>query len=238
MAHKGAKRGPSREHKTREWILAEVARYDRRGYSVAQIAEIMCVSPGQVRYDLKEVKKEYLDRAMDERKVAVQAMLDGYREIRAVAWEAYDRSTRNAKKRTEEWAPKISPKQGGADKGLKKPAPGSAEHTLIKFKEIIQVHGRLPANEYLQTVMQTYKAERELLGLDEPDKLITGTINLWDLFKKVKEGDTTDEVEDQIREAGRIQDRAAAEPDLLDELATPRTPRVRVPSSQENHAED
>jgi hypothetical protein len=81
-------------------------------------------------------------------------------KIREEAWEAYERSKQDTDKSVEEFVPCPSDD---------KPAPkkGSREGSLLRISIVKTREGRLPANEYLSTIMKTLEAERQLLGLDE-----------------------------------------------------------------------
>jgi hypothetical protein len=162
IERQGLSAGPGR-HRTktqREADAAEVERLDRRGYSQREIASRVGVAPSQVCYDLKLLRKRYQDTQLAERSAAVAEKLEQYREVRREAWEAWDRSKDNKEKEIKE---KISNLAQQAE-------PGTGE----KLKAVITTEGRLPGNEYLRTIVQTFQDERELLGLDAPKKLEHG----------------------------------------------------------------
>lgn len=150
-------------------ILQLVAKLDRRGWSQFQIRDEVerqfgtSFAQPMVSRWLKEIREEYRKTIMAERREAVAAKVEQYRDIRREAWLAWERSGEDAKKLVEEYS--TSSESVGVDDSV-------TSEELIK--RIITKEGRLPENAYLNTIMKTLEAERELLGLDEPkDKLVT-----------------------------------------------------------------
>ena len=150
-------------------ILQLVAKLDRRGWTQFQIRDEVerqfgtSFAQPMVSRWLKEIREEYRKTMMAERREAVAAKVEQYREIRREAWLAWDRSGEDTQKLVEEYG--MSSEAVGVDDSV-------TSEQLIK--RIITREGRLPENAYLATIVKTLEAERELLGLDEPkDKLVT-----------------------------------------------------------------
>lgn len=150
-------------------VLQLVAKLDRRGWSQFQIRDEIAkqlglsVSQPMVSRWIGEIKESYRQTILAERREAVEAKIEQYKEIRREAWLAYDRSMNDHEKLVEEYG--VSSEAAGMDDFV-------TSEQLVK--RIITKEGRLPENAYLTTIMKTLEAERELLGLDETkDKTIT-----------------------------------------------------------------
>jgi hypothetical protein len=147
----------------REQVLDALALWDRQGYTQQQMGSVkmperfgFTLSVGQVSKNLAIVKRRYANAAMASRQEKVNEQLAALRDVRREAWEAYHLSMVDAVKVTEEWETETTEVEGGD--------LASSERVV---KRIVAREGRLPANQYLATIMGTHKAERELLGLDE-----------------------------------------------------------------------
>lgn len=152
--------GPKRTPEQRELDLARMVKLLRRGLSKTQIAEQLGVSRGQIVYDWKQVlARLQADRDKDA-KATVAAKLEEYREVKAEAWAAWERSKEDKERRTAETVTETS---GGGE------PPGQSRTKAVK-----QIEGRLPDHDYLNTVLKCLEAERELEGLDPPKKLRLG----------------------------------------------------------------
>lgn len=145
---------------SREAYLQRIAKLDRRGYSQFEIAEEVGVSQPLVSKDLKLIRTRYVEDQKKAREEYVAEKLSMYAEIRKEAWAAYDRSKKVAVKEVEEF---ITTNEENVD--------GSYTSSEVRIKRIKTREGRLPANQYLTTIIQTLEAERELLGLDAPKKV-------------------------------------------------------------------
>lgn len=169
-------------------VLAEIARYDRRGYTQHRIVEairpLVKLSQPTVCVLLKEVRLEYRNRAVEDRAEKVNEILQSIRDVRSEAWDAYEKSRLNGVTRRRENVRPFEPKKGAKNSKNSTGKKGeSVEQTLVLLKEVVTTEGRLPANVYLQTVLETLKAERELLGLDAPKQLDIKqetTLSVWD----------------------------------------------------------
>lgn len=150
-------------------ILQLVAKLDRRGWTQFQIRDEVerqfgtSFAQPMVSRWLKEIRQQYRETMISERREAVAAKVEEYREIRREAWLAWERSGEDAEKLVEEYGVVSEP--AGFDDSVT---------SEVLIKRIITREGRLPDNAYLATIVKTLEAERELLGLDEPkDKLVT-----------------------------------------------------------------
>lgn len=148
----------------RSQVRALIAKMDRRGFGQFDIQDALLkegfdLSQPMISVYLKKIREDYKRQEVEDRAAKVRAKLEEYRDIRREAWLAYDRSQKDTFKEQSEYA--IS-----EDEGLE----GSEQ----RIKRIVTIEGRLPENAYLTTIMNTLKAERELLGLDETkDRTIT-----------------------------------------------------------------
>lgn len=195
--------GPKFTPSEREAVLNEVARLDRWGYSQEQIGKKLAeagfatVTGGMVCNYLKEIRERYRNAAMVERHEAVLEKLALLREIRREALEAWERSKEDARRRVEKKVPPLSidtsdlgkdaeakrgktkGKKGKKPKLVQRPVSPEEEREMLISEIVDTIEGRLPANQYLATVLDTIKSERELLGLDMPTKsTIMGTIGV------------------------------------------------------------
>ena len=195
------KAGPKRKSKwEREQALAETARLSRMGYTQWQIAEKLGVSGPQVHYDQQIIKKRYAETQLGSRAELVNEKLSQLEDVCKEAAEAYEQSKLPAKKVVEERAPEwdcpVCDGEGWVIK-RRKAKPTDIEGDGLRILEGVQfveedklcfkcegrgVRGgvikvteqteeRLPANEYLTTILNTVKQGRELLGLDAPKKV-------------------------------------------------------------------
>ena len=165
---KGKKRGPKRSPTQREGDLELVAKLDRRGWSQIEIANYIGISQQQVSFDLKLVRERYREATLDEMASRVEEKRRQYREVRREAWEAWERSKLESKKTSTE-SIQVPPK---GEKQGKRGGKGETSTTpILRPTRVTEtVEAKLPANEYLRTVLECLKAERELDGLDPERK--------------------------------------------------------------------
>lgn len=164
----------------REKALEETERLHLRGWSQNKIAKKLGVSQPQVCQDIKTIRERYKQEQMEHRAVYVREKINQLRVVMDEAWEAWERSKRDALKKVEEEG---TTGEGGYSKTRKEKARKD------------------PANEYLKTIVECLKQERELLGLDEPTK-VDANLNVinWDAL--AKEVDTApDVIEVKLKEA-------------------------------------
>ena len=127
-----------------------------RGWTLRQIAENVGVTLQQIDYDLRVARNEQIKRMHVSAESLIAEKVAAYENIRMTAWAAYDASVSNLERETEEYALQTDEQTMMASE--------------VRIKRIVMREGRLPANVYLSTIMQTLQAERELLGLDQPTK--------------------------------------------------------------------
>lgn len=163
MAGKKGFGGPKcRTETEREAVMALVAKLDRRGWSQFQIRDEvekafgLRFSQPSISNMLKELRERYRQHQIHERREAVHLKIEQYAEIRREAWLAYEKSMEDEHGEVEEFADDVE------DVGM-----GDRITSERRIKRIVSRKGRLPANQYLTTIMQTLQAERDLLGLDE-----------------------------------------------------------------------
>lgn len=151
----------------------QVEKLLRRGIPQVQIAKEVGVSPGQISLDCRAIRERWEEEYKLERRNMLMEKLAANEEIRAEAWAAWERSKEDAVKNVEEKIPIPEDENNGDEERTKRPRKRrmTAEESLIKIKEILTREGRLPANAYLATIMETHKADRELLGLDAAQKV-------------------------------------------------------------------
>lgn len=189
----------------KEEVLTEVARLDRMGYQQRDIAEAVGVTQTTVHRYLKVIRDRYVEEQVTDRKALVARKLAEYRDLRLEAWKAYERSKQDAERESEEWGLRSVKKDSDVDKdgeevqsasarnrgtkrgesgsSAKKISPGKSIPQLIKVKATKMRQGRLPGVEYLRLIADTYKAEREMLGLDEAIKLdVKAQVLDWKVF--------------------------------------------------------
>jgi predicted transcriptional regulator len=123
----------------------------------AEIAEALGVSQPMISYDLKIVRRRYIESQIANRAEQVALKLEQYHEVRSEAWAAWERSKADAGNVVEKFADSL----------------GKGEQ---RIKRIVVREGRLPDNAYLTTIMKTLEAERHLLGLDEQAKGVTADV--------------------------------------------------------------
>jgi hypothetical protein len=177
----------------KEEVKMLVARYDRRGFNLRQIADILRADHGYdfsrttVCAKLQEGRAEYKEEMVGDRAALVAQKLAEYRELRREAWTAWERSKEDAERVTEEHAPTLlpgdeegKPRKGKRGRFASATDPGTVEETLRRIKRIEVREGRLPANQYLNAILATLDAERELLGLDAPREIkgLVGHVHL------------------------------------------------------------
>lgn len=204
-----------------EEVRATVAQMDRRGYSQYAIAEKLDLSQPTISYYLSEIREEYRTRQRKSVDELLHEKLEQYKEIRLVAWEAYDLSQKDKEKEEVETAPVVILASTGKDKkGLD---PADAFESAERIKRIVTREGRLPADGYLTIIMKTLEAERKLLGIDEelpPQNSNNLTVINWDtlhqrppqrdpLKEKLKE---LDDRSNQVPEAQIITSQSIPEP--------------------------
>jgi hypothetical protein len=165
-------------------IDAEIAKLDGRGWSQWDIAQSVGMSQPMVSMRLKRMREAYNRKEAKEINGTRNQQLDQLRDVRREAWLAWNRSMSDAERQ---------------EFGPLKDLEGNLLGDEVLLKRVVE--GRLPENAYLNTVMSTLKAERELLGLDAEKKNNAVT---WDQVALIASG---------VREA--IKRVLGSHPDLL-----------------------
>jgi hypothetical protein len=161
----------------------EIMRLMRRGWTQDMIAEQLGIAQETVSKDYRMILKEWHAQRTEMVEEEVTAKLAEYLEIRTEAWAAWERS-------------KID-----AEKVVNADGPGYSTETKTR-------EGRIPANEYLRTVLNCLQAERELLGLDAVKEVkvqgryVTAQLNWADLAQQVPDtGPVPDLIEQSVQRA-------------------------------------
>jgi hypothetical protein len=143
----------TRNRTEREHQLAEVATLHEQGLTQVKIAKAVGVSQPQVAYDLRIIQTRYRATQVDKVDGRVAKIREQYREVRREAWLAWERSKEDAGMVVEDFA-------------NAKGSYASREGIERRIRRVVTRAGRLPANQYLLTILAALKAERELDGLD------------------------------------------------------------------------
>lgn len=152
-------------------IRSLVANFDRLGYGMTEIAVLLRerhgyeMTPQMVAGYRKQVWAAYAKREEECRAAQVAEKREQYRMIRKLAWEAWDRSQEDGTRVVEETERVLVPVGGD---------PSGALESAERVRRIITCEGRLPDNAYLKTILDTLRAEREMMGLDA-EKVGAGT---------------------------------------------------------------
>ena len=179
--------------------MEQIARLEGMGYTQSEIAEKMNLSQPMVHMYRKKIQREYNDSIPDMRSGMVHEKLRQYRHVRKEAWEAWEKSKTDTAKRTvEKEYGKGKSKDG--DEPTVEDAGGMLSVTRIK--KIMVREGRLPASGYLHVIMETLKAEREMLGLDEALRVdVTAQVLDWASLLKEMSEPVQDHVEARLMAA-------------------------------------
>lgn len=179
-------------------MLEYLAKLQRRGYTQHEMqtklveAGYPFLSQPTIHQYLDEVRGHWMGVMLKEHAHMVAEKKAQYAELRATCWDAYDRSCQDSERMVEEWQrvkDEADEEEAKGKKGKKKPAAkkvrrrikgkfGGIEDSLERMRVIITREGRLPANEYLRTILMTLQAECELDGLNEQQAQAPGTMVL------------------------------------------------------------
>lgn len=178
----------------REEHLQKVALLDRRGWGQYDIARELGVSQALISKDLKIIRKRYVEAMHQSRDELIAEMIVKYQDVRRSAWAAYDRSETDSRKEVEEFA-------------VAKGDDGSYAESEVRIRRIVTVEGRLPNNQYLQTINATLEAERKLLGLDKVEASggASVVVNIFDAIASAVSAPSsagTDAIESKIAALG------------------------------------
>lgn len=177
-----------------EEVMAAIAQFDRRGYDQRRIVKalrekgIAQLSQPAVLYYLKKIREEYRDVTRAERQTMIREKIEALNEVIATAWEGYDKSCKDGQKRVTEKvrppAEPVAPEEPKNGKRVRQRSPeAEVKETLQRIKVIMTREGRIPANEFLQTIIKATELQCKLLGLLEPDKTVNNGTQVfinWD----------------------------------------------------------
>lgn len=154
--------------------LNEVSRLRRRGHSVEDVATMMNLSIQKVYLAIRKIYKKYEAQQVESRGAYVQEQLDKLADVRLEAWKAWERSQLKAEKVVEEL-------------GCVEDDDGGFAESLHRMRIINTVEGRIGENAYLVTILRTFEAERQLLGLDAPKQVnaeVKVNVQVWETLLK------------------------------------------------------
>lgn len=206
------KRGMARTPVQREEALLTVANLSRRGYSQSEIASKMGVTQQQVSYDLQIIKKRYAAMQEEDFLAYRYEKILQLKDIRREAWEAWEKSKEDYRKLVQE---DYTDSKGG---------------TSTKITDITE--GRIPANEFLKTILETLKEENELMGAYPTKKLdIKAEVINWDQIMGLALNGVPNVVEDALKKQLLESVEAAAFIDEDREKLKAMIDRGEIPSS-------
>ena len=194
--------GIGRSDVEKEADMAEIGRLHRMGFTYREIAAKTGISLPTIAKDLKAIKARYNEAHTLDRAAIIRERLDLLQDIKNEAFKAWERSKRDAIRRTTKKVPLREDDGGEGLKGsLKKKPPKRGKGRIPKepstdelkrmfVTELTEVReGRLPASEYMNIVLKTIEQERALLGLDEALKVdLTGVGSFWDALIVARQG--------------------------------------------------
>jgi hypothetical protein len=115
----------------------------------------------------------------------IEELVAALEEVRTTAWRAYFHSWKAKEKKRKEFAPlKDAGKKG-------KESPGKIKTTIKLLKAVNESEGRLPANEFLHTIIETIKEEGKLRGVYLDIKVDAGGLMPvdWDRMRMLEQPD-------------------------------------------------
>lgn len=143
-------------------VKSLIAKYDGRGYTQTMIVGLLKrelgvdISQPMVGIYKRQVWQELARDYKHNRDEAKAQKLEQLRDVRREAWDAWVRSSEDARKTVEEYS-----------QGKEQVSPDDYITSEELVKRVETREGRLPDCAYLNTIRQTLKDERDLLGLDE-----------------------------------------------------------------------
>jgi hypothetical protein len=180
----------------RRW---KVARLYLQGKAQVEIGQLLGVTQACVSMDLAAIRKVWVEEAQDDYIAARARELAKIDHLESVAWEAWDRSTKDAEVRTtkKEKAPRVPTGRDGRPRRGAKPKLGT-----IKFIEDLRVTGQSGNPAFLDRVAWCIEMRSKLLGLVQPDKKQVNNffINWEEMYGKADDKD--DPIEAEIASVG------------------------------------
>jgi hypothetical protein len=154
-----------RTKQQREIDLARVADLVARGKSQRAIAAELGLSQPIISRDWRECLQRLAASRDVDTALKRAAMLEQYSKVKEEAWAAWDRSKEDRQRETKEQAGSMGAKGG----------KGASAPVKERFKVQSISEGRLPANEYLRTVLHCLDRECDLEALHPPKKVAPTT---------------------------------------------------------------
>lgn len=155
-----------------------MAELDLIGYTQMEIADKVRVSQTTVGTFLKELRQRYKDAGVYDHAAMVYEKRQQYRYVRKLAIEAHIRCLEGNLEvvETHELRAVVEGDEADAGEGPKpKRGRGGQRQRLAarmkKVREVIARKGMAGASGWLSIVMDTLRAECQLLGLNAPDKV-------------------------------------------------------------------
>ncbi len=146
----GVKRtGPKFTDREREQRKARVLQLAIRDFTGAMIAEMTGISEQQVSIWLAEQKEAWRNSVVENREQLIAQKRAQYEEVRREAWMQWERSKDDLQKRVD--------------------ASGTKGDTGWTKEELV-TETRLAAKTFLDIILDTYRQERALLGIDAERK--------------------------------------------------------------------
>lgn len=141
--------GPKFSSTEREQKKARVLQLAVRDFTGVQIAEMTGVSDAQVCIWLAEQREQWRTSHVEGRDTLIAQKRAQYEEVRREAWMQWERSKEDLQKRVD--------------------ASGTKGDTGWTKEELV-TEGRLAAKTFLDIILDTYRQERALLGIDAERK--------------------------------------------------------------------
>lgn len=168
---------PHKDVEDMERTMELVGHYWNRGYTHFQIIDkvfeerrIKLSQPTIAGY-VKTLKKRWMEASMEDRALHVQQRLAQLTDLKREAWDAYELSKKGERTVTKEYAAPLKLRDAaeklGAGRDGDRPEEGGEKKLKLLRKQIKET-GKLPANQFLQTVLACLQMECELLGLYAP----------------------------------------------------------------------
>lgn len=150
--------GPRRTREQVQKDRAEVARRYLRGETQAEIAKIVGMTQQQISYDLKQIRKAWLDSSVMDFNESVSRQLARIDELERVHWQSWiDSGGTITKTTTKGW-------------GIAKKNEGSAKPKAKKVDQIVVTEEVVGDPRYLVGVQWCISERNKLLGLYAPTR--------------------------------------------------------------------
>ena len=174
----------------KEEVLSVVAKYHRRGYTQQQIREKLKsdvkleVSVPMVCNYVKEIRKRYAATTQETHAALVAEKVEQLNEVIAEAWAAYEWSKRDTQKVTREKALRKPVEEKVVEKvkikghSKRRTTEQEVEAILTTVKVMVTREGRIPANEFLLTIIRAHELQMKLLGVLDSSTVNNNTVNV------------------------------------------------------------